>query len=163
MADRARAAGLVVPLLVGLFDAVGTVDVVSAGGRCASDCTAGVLLLPFAPTVTPLLLAGIGEDRPVSVAAVVAAYAVVLGLLVAWWWFVGGRITRAVSDGRLLGAVPRPVRYVVLFAGAALLTFLIKVPVLATASWAGPAAGLPVEVAVWAVLRWLAQKVRTPG
>lgn len=42
-------------------------------------------------------------------AAVTLAYAVLLGLLVAWWWFLGGRVAHAARANRVVARTdPRP-------------------------------------------------------
>ena len=150
MNSRVRLLSLVLPLLAGTVDAAGTIDVVSSAGRCATDCTGGVILLPFAPTITPLHVVGIGSDRALSVTAAVVAYAAVLAVLVAWWWFLGGLLAR---QARTTDRAPRRPFLVGLYTGAVLLTFLVKLPILAAFAWSLWLA-VPVELAIWSVVLW---------
>lgn len=158
---RVRAAVLALPLLAWLFDAAGTLDLASRGGRCATDCTAGVVQLPFAPTLTPLSIAGVGHEPALSLPAVVVAYAVVLALVVVWWWFLGGRIDRAATAG-LGGRLPRPVAAAALYGGAVVVTFLVKVPALVVESRLGVSTALLAEVAVWIVLLRVLDREQPP-
>lgn len=163
MGSRFRIVALVLPLLVGVFDATGAVAVVAEGRRCTSDCLSGALLLPFAPTVTPLLMAGVGdEDAHPTTTGVVVAYAVVLSLLAAWWWFLGGALARLASRG----PVPRRehgtsearvswARFLALWAAAVALTLLVKLPLLAIEAPAGLWVSLPVELAIWGLAAWV--------
>lgn len=141
---RARVAAVAVPLLVGLADAAATIAVVAEGGRCGTHCTGGILLLPFAPAVSPLWLAGVGsDDATVSVAALVTAYAVVLALTALWWWIIGGLLARR-SRSALLFVVGAIV--------AVGLTFLLKFPTVAVEAGVGPAGSVAVEAGIWALL-----------
>ena len=151
----ARIVAVVLPLLVGLADAAGTISIVAEGRRCAGDCTSGVVLLPFAPTLSPLGLAGIGqEDAEQSLAAVVVAYAVVLAFTAAWWWFVGGLLARRYrSWGPYLLA---------LFA-VAIVTLVVKIPIIAIDTRAGPWGSIPVEAAIWAVFAAMWWRYWRPG
>ena len=139
-----RVVAVVVPLLAGLADAAATVSIVAEGRRCAVDCTSGVVLVPFAPALSPLGLAGIGvDDAEQPLAAVVVAYTVIVALTAAWWWFVGGLLVRwcpswpAIASGLV---------------AAAMATALVKVPALAIEARAGPWGQLAVEAGTWALL-----------
>jgi hypothetical protein len=139
----ARIVAVVIPLLVCLADAAGTISIVGEGRRCAADCTSGVVLLPFAPTLSPLGLAGIGEeDAEQSVATVVLAYAVVLALTAAWWSFVGGLLAR-----RYRSLAP----YVLGLFTFAVVTLVVKVPIIALEARMGLWASIPIEAGIWAV------------
>ncbi len=157
----ARIVAVVVLLLVGLADAAATISIVAEGQRCAVDCTGGVVLLPFAPTLSPLGLAGIGqEDAQQSVAAVTLAYAVVLALTAAWWWFVGGLLARRYRSW--------PSYLLALFV-VALVTLVVKIPIIAIDTVAGPWGSIPVEAGIWAVFTavywryWRRDSRRKPG
>ena len=118
--------------------------IVAEGRRCASDCTSGVVLLPFAPTLSPLGLAGIGEeDAEQSAAAAVLAYAVVLALTAAWWWFVGGLLARRYRSW--------PSYLLALFA-VAVVTLVVKIPSIAIDARVGPWTSIPIEAGIWVVI-----------
>jgi hypothetical protein len=140
----ARIVAVVIPLLVGVADAAGTISIVAEGRRCAGDCTSGVILLPFAPTLSPLGLAGIGEDdAEQSVAAVVLAYAVVLALTAAWWWFVGGLLARHYRSWA---------RWVLALFAVAVVTLVVKIPSIAIDARVAPWASIPIEAGIWVVI-----------
>ena len=158
---RFRIAALVLPVLLVLVDAGSSVGTVAQGRRCTADCYAGALVLPFAPTVAPILLSGVAdEDAHPGTVAVGTAYAVVLATTIAWWWFLGGilasvaaRMTRRRTTGKR-AAGSWAVFAGLLFSGWAL-TLAIRIPILVLYELAGAWGLVPVEAVIVAAVVWV--------
>ena len=137
-------------LVPGLVDAAGAVDLASRHQACTTDCLLGVLQFPAAPTVTPVLAAGVGGGDRLALGPILAGYAVVLALTAAWWWLVGGRVPWR----RAWWALPAAVAF----------TVAVKVPFVWLADTASPAVAAVPELAVWgAVVHRLRAAPVRPG